>query len=224
MTSRDDTKHERLVCDAWNGSRTPGFLKFKRDLQAGLSALFLHEDDYSVWQAMTDTDQGGQAAGADALPAQGQNGHVNAVRKRKRRQCKAFERVYAHVDDERLREMLSALPDDDRRGAGAWALVLAECDQGTTDLEILDIKAEFESASIEKTVGYSADTVTLFARELNSLNARLPAGKKYSPTDMSIKILSSIISPETLALEALAELKAATGNRRFERTVTINGN
>ena len=29
----------------------------------------MHEDDYSLWQALTDTDQGGQGAGADALPA-----------------------------------------------------------------------------------------------------------------------------------------------------------
>ena len=164
MTSRDDHKHDRLVCDAWNGSRTPGFLKFKRDFQAGLTALFLHEDDYSVWQALTDTDQGGQAAGADALPAQGQNGHANAVRKRRRRQAKAYERVYAHIDDERLREMLSALPDNDRRGVAAWNLVLTECDQGTSDLEILDIQAEFEAASIEKSVGYTADTITMYAR------------------------------------------------------------
>ena len=109
-------------------------------------------------------------------------------------------------------------------GAAAWALVLSECDQGTSDLEILDIMAEFEAASIEKSVGYSADTITMYARELNSLNARLPTASKYSPDKMSIKLLSSIVSPETLALQALAELKADAGSRRFERQVTINGN
>ena len=97
-------------------------MKFKRDFSAGMGATFLHEDDYSLWQACMDTDQGGQANGADQLPAQGQSGHANAVRRRRRRQMKAYERVYAHVDDERLKEMLSSLPEDDRRGVNAWEL------------------------------------------------------------------------------------------------------
>ena len=97
MTSNDNSRSDRLFSDPWNGSRTPAFLKFKRDFSAGMGAMFLHEDDYSLWQACTDTDQGGQGAGADALPAAGQNGHANAVRRRRRRQAKAFERVYTHT-------------------------------------------------------------------------------------------------------------------------------
>ena len=69
-----------------DGSRTPIFLRFKRNFMAGASAHFLHEDDYSVWQACLDQDQGGNAAGADAMPGNQQAGHANAVRRRKRRQ------------------------------------------------------------------------------------------------------------------------------------------
>ena len=174
MTSHDNSDRNRLFADAWNGSRTPAFLKFKRDFAAGMGATFLHEDDYSLWQACSDTDQGGQGAGADPLPAGGQNGHVNAVRRRRRRQAKAFERVYAHMDDERIKEMLSALPDDDRRGVSAWQLVLAECDLGTTDLHIEDIRREFESCTIELHIGYSEESITNFSRLLNSVNTRLP--------------------------------------------------
>ena len=82
--------------------------------------MFLHEDDWSIWQACTDMDQGGQGQGADALPAQGQNGHANAVRRRKKRQAKAFERIYAHMEDERLKEMLDA-----GVGSGCYAILLA---------------------------------------------------------------------------------------------------
>ena len=74
---------------------------------AGADAFFLNEDDWSLWQACSGMDQGGPAAGADALPALGQNGYQNAVRRRKKRQAKAFQLVYNHVDDERLREMLT---------------------------------------------------------------------------------------------------------------------
>ena len=80
--------NNKLFADKWNGSRTPGFLKFKRDFETGADALFLTDDDYSIWQACIDMDQGGQGAGADALPGGGA-GHAAAVRKRKKRQTKA---------------------------------------------------------------------------------------------------------------------------------------
>ena len=105
MASKDDSPTNRLFTDPWNGSRTPAFLKFKRDFSAGMGATFLHEDDYSLWQACTDMDQGGQGQGADAMPAAGQNGFANAARRRRRRQAKTFERVYAHMEDERIKEM-----------------------------------------------------------------------------------------------------------------------
>ena len=50
--SDDDNRRITLFSDRWNGSRTPGFLKFKRDFKTGMSAVFLHEDDYSLWQAL----------------------------------------------------------------------------------------------------------------------------------------------------------------------------
>ena len=82
--NKRDENGDRLLCDAWRGARTPEFRKFKRDFKASADAMFLTEDDYSVWQAMADTDQGGQAQGADALPGPNQAGHANAVRRRKR--------------------------------------------------------------------------------------------------------------------------------------------
>ena len=72
---------DRLLCDPWRGARTPEFRKFKRDFKASADAMFLHEDDYSIWQAMADTDQGGRDQAADALPGANQAGHTNAVRR-----------------------------------------------------------------------------------------------------------------------------------------------
>ena len=50
--SKSDDYKDRLVCAAWNGSRTPGFRKFKRDFQAATDAVFLTEDDFSIWSAL----------------------------------------------------------------------------------------------------------------------------------------------------------------------------
>ena len=127
-SGRDDNDgRNALFCDAWNGSRTPAFAKFKRDFKTGAHAWFLHEDDYSIWQACTDMDQGGQNPGADAMPGAQQNGHANAVRRRRKRQAKAFAIIYKHMDDERLKEMMDALPDNDRRGAGEWLRITRLC-------------------------------------------------------------------------------------------------
>lgn len=222
--SDDHSNSNRLFCDAWNGSRTPGFAKFKRDFETGADAMFLHEDDYSVWQACVDMDQGGGGTGADALPGAQQNGFANAVRRRKKRQAKAFERIFSHMEDERIKDMLHALPHNDRRGAEAWAMVLRECDQGTSDLEILDLKRDFQNSTIESEIGYSEETIIKFSRLLNSLNAKIPHAKRYDENEMSIKLLSNIASPESLALEAVKELRADTGSRAFEHQVMVNGN
>ena len=148
-----------MLCDPWHGARTPEFRKFKRNLKAVADALFLHEDDYSIWQAMADVDQGGNGQGADPLPGPNQAGHANAVRRRKRRQKTAFKIVYKHFDNERIKEMLDAIPESDRRGAEAWALVPSQCDLGTSDLQMEDIRREFEAASISKDVGHQEETM-----------------------------------------------------------------
>ena len=64
----DDSASNRLFTDAWNGSRSPLFRKFKRDFSTAADAMFMAEDEYSIWQAMMGLDQGGSAAGADPLP------------------------------------------------------------------------------------------------------------------------------------------------------------
>lgn len=94
-----DESGDRMLCDPWHGARTPEFRTFKRNLKAVADALFLHEDDYSIWQAMADVDQGGNGQGADPLPGPNQAGHANAVRRRKRRQKTAFKIVYKHFDN-----------------------------------------------------------------------------------------------------------------------------
>ena len=92
-------------------------------------------------------------------------------------------------------------------------------DRGHTDLDQQTIKSEFESATIERNVGYDAETIIKFYRLLNSLNAKLLPDQKYTGPMITVKILVNITHPESLALEAIQELNAASGNRKFERVV-----
>ena len=105
----DDFKSTGLICDPHNGSRTPQFAIFKRNFRTVTDSIFLQDDSDSVWQACDDTDQGGNASTAERMPTQHQAGYLNAVRREKRRQAKAFALIYKHFDDERLREMNARL-------------------------------------------------------------------------------------------------------------------
>ena len=64
-THGNDSRGPRTYCEPHDGARSPNFLAFKRNFKTGSSAHFLSEDDYSIWQACQDSDQGGNAAGAD---------------------------------------------------------------------------------------------------------------------------------------------------------------
>ena len=219
----DDFGKGSLICDPHNGSRTPQFNIFKRNFRTVLDSMFMTDDSDSIWQVCEDTDQNGSHPDAERMPSAHQSGYTNAVRREKRRQAKAFVLIYKHIDDERIREMLDAIPASNRRGTQAWALVERECATGSSDLEIADIQLEFQQASIDSLVGHSEDTIIKFSRILNSLNARLPADKRYTEEQLAVKILTNINYPESLALEAVKELRAPAGSRTFERTVTIGG-
>ena len=88
-----DSKTDRLICEPWNGSRSPEFRKFERNIKCDLLGYFLPEDECSIWDAMIDMDQGGQANGALGMPGQNQNGHAQAMRRRKKRQHQRASRT-----------------------------------------------------------------------------------------------------------------------------------
>ena len=118
------------------------------------------------------------------MPSAAQTGHVGAMRRRKVRVNKAFGRIYQHINDRRIREMLNALPRDDRLARDAWLLVLRMCDTEPTDLNVQEFEKEWAQSTIENTVGYQLETITLFVKILNSIDARMPAGRKYTEDEM----------------------------------------
>ena len=121
MSSTDqNTSNTLFTSSPFDGIKGAQWHQFEQAFKAGADAEFLGEDDESIWEACTDVDTGGNGAGATAMPAAGA-ALAKAQRLRKKRQAKAYKFVYRHVDDERIKELLNALPMDDRRGAEAWA-------------------------------------------------------------------------------------------------------
>lgn len=115
--------------------------------------------------------------------------------------------------------MLSDLPANGQKATDAWQLIIGQCDMGTTDLEVQDLRQEFQDLSLEAHVGYDDETITRAARQLNSINTKIPKAKKYDENALCIKLLCMINHPGSLALEAVKELRAPEGSRRFEHAV-----
>ena len=121
MSSTDQNSSNTLFTSSpFDGIKGQRWHQFVQAFKAGAAAEFLGEDDESIWDACTDVDTGGNGVGATAMPTAGA-ALAKAQRLRKKRQAKAYRLVYKHVDDERIKELLDALPMDDRRGAEAWA-------------------------------------------------------------------------------------------------------
>ena len=203
-------------CIAHDGSKTHTFRVFKEIFLVNASAEFMRDDEYSIGDTIMDVDQGGQAAGATAMPSAAQTGHVGAMRRRKVRVNKAFGRIYQHINDRRIREMLNALPRDDRLARDAWLLVLRMCDTEPTDLNVQEFEREWAQSTIENTVGYQLETITLFVKILNSIDARMPADRKYTEDEMCRKLLACLSRVDQISADAVKELKAAPGSRTFE--------
>ena len=106
--ANDDQDRGKLVCKAWDGSRSSEFrTQFMRDFSLGADAKFMHDDDHSLWSAMTDNDQFGGGPLAEAGPTQGQAGYKNAKAREKKRHNAAIKMVADHISDERLKDMMA---------------------------------------------------------------------------------------------------------------------
>ena len=85
------------------------------EMLLGADAKFMHDDDHSLWSAMTDNDQFGGGPLAEAGPTQGQAGYKNAKAREKKRHNAAIKMVADHISDERLKDMILKLKSSLKR-------------------------------------------------------------------------------------------------------------
>ena len=194
MSSTDqNTSNTLFTSSPFDGIKGQRWHQFVQAFKAGADAEFCHEDDDSIWEACIDIDTGGNGTGATPMPTAAA-ALEKAERKRKKRQARAYKLIYKHIEDERIKELLDALPRDNRRGAEAWALVVSQCKPDEDDLSHMTIRSEWTAATIEKDIGYSVSTITEWQRLLVGINAKLPPGEKYSENELTLKFLSGIIA------------------------------
>ena len=215
MSSTDNEWDARKYpkCKPYFGKRGVDFDNFVRDFGAALAGE--GDDEASLEETMFGMDPGGDAAGAPAAP-----GGAAAARRRARRGRDLYSLLYRHVPEPRLREMMHANARND--GRAAFRLLETNCRQAIDDLELLQMDADWNSATILNAVGFSVDSITLFARHLNGLNALRPAANRKTEDAATTKFLSCIDSKieATLGHEAKKELRATGATRQFVNAAT----
>lgn len=166
------------------------------------------------------TAAGGAAGGAGPAPV-GPTPPTAAQRARRATRLRTlYSHLYRHITDLRLREIMHM--NHNRDGRAAFQMLEAQCRERISDLEMFKLNAEWENASITKSVGIHADSILSFQRFLNGLNARRPVGDRKDDTELTKKLLGCItpaISP-TLANDAHKELRAGPAERRFHVAAT----
>ena len=65
------------------------------------------------------------------------------------------------------------------------------------------------------TVGHTVSTITDFSRHLDSENGKRPAANRKDENARAVKLLSSIVFPESLHRDAVKELRATGARREF---------
>ena len=110
------------------------------------------------------------AGGAGAAPVAPAAPNAAARARRIIRLRNLYSHLYRHVTDLRLREIMHM--NHNRDGRAAFQMLEAQCRERISDLEMFKLNAEWENASIAKSVGIHADSILSFQRFLNGLNAR----------------------------------------------------
>ena len=198
-------------CKPFLGKKGVQFDKFVQDF--GASMAMDGDDDNDLEETMLGNDIGGDNY-AGAAP----NGPQ--TRRRNRRLKLLFGHLYRHVTDLRLREMMHAQARND--GRAAFRMLELHCRRDITDLEMFDLNAEWEAATFITAVGLSLDTVTMFTRYINGLNARRPAAERKDDNALTLKFLSCFTPAINMALslDAHKELRAAPAARSFHDATT----
>ena len=166
--------------------------------QESAQAQFESYDDYSWYDVTEGRDQGAvngpQIAAAGAGQREGQS-------KRKKRQLAVQRALSKAQEDPRLRRMIINLAPGDNStndaagdgiGRRAWLLLVRECGEAQTPLEIRGRKKEYASVTIRGTVGFSVASITDLNRELTLIDGKIPVANRHGDTEQSERVLECV--------------------------------
>ena len=211
VDDHDSRKYNK--CRPYSGKKGISFEIWARDFQAAMAGEYIDSNDMNnLEETMLGTDIGGDVY----LAGGGAGANQVETRRRNKRLRVLYSHIYRHVNEPRLREMIASQANND--GRAAFQLLVRNCRERVTDLEMQAQDMQFDGVSIEKDIGCSADTITLLDRLLCGLNARRPADRRKTDDQMTLKLLSCLSHTFSISLnmEAQKEIRAQPAARMFQ--------
>lgn len=212
----DARKHP--LCLPHDGTKGLRFRRFADDFLTAIAAYDIKDpnDIYDLSETLTGIDEGGDVAPpgqANPIPMTVGAGAAAAARRRVRRLKLSFTLLYQHNTDVSIRRML--VDEAYNQGRAAWQLMLRECDEPITELELEDLKRNVRDLTIIASVGYEEYSLSKYRRALNDENAKIPTPADRIPEpELALIILQSIArASRDLAAMAEVELKAQPADR-----------
>jgi hypothetical protein len=199
-----------------DGSKGPKFEIFAQNFLSRIQAVELKDPNEmnTLDETLVGVDEGGDVAPAGAAAPIPIGGLASQKRRLKRLKM-AYAYLYQHTDNDILRRMLVDEAYGD--GRAAWQLLVRECHEDITDLELQDLQRDVRDLTISGAIGYTETSLSKFRQALSDANTKIPqATDRISEPELCCIMLNSIASSTTLlAAAADTELKAATGDRKY---------
>ena len=215
-TNYDGRKYP--ICAPHDGTKGLKFRRFADDFITGIAAIDLKDTNeiYDLGENLLGIDEGGSnppPGGMLPIPAPTS---ATGQRRRARRNKLSYTYLYQHITDLSIRKMLVDEAYND--GPAAWQILVRECDEPITDLELEDLRRNVRSLTIINTVGYQEFSVSLYRRALNDENAKIPNVRdRIGEPELCLITLRAIARASAqLSTECDNELKALPAERRFK--------
>ncbi|NCG06245.1 MAG: hypothetical protein GWP37_04670 [Gammaproteobacteria bacterium] len=216
-TEYDPRKY--TLCGPHNGEKGLAFKTFADNFLTNIALAQIKDtaEFYDLAETIAGVDEGGPnippgAANPIAMPAAGA-ALASATRRRTKRLKLAYVYIYQHVTNEPLRRMLIA--EAYNNGYLAWQVLVRECDEPITQLELEDLKQNVREQKILDTVGYTDFSVSKFRRNLVIENTKIPDPNDQLSEDELCLILLRGISrcSNVFVIPCSIELKAVPAQR-----------
>lgn len=218
LTATEYDARKYTLCAPHNGEKGLAFKTFRDNFLTVISGVQIKDpaEIYDLGETIAGTCEGGPntpPGQAVPIPMPAGGGLIAATRRRNRRLKLAYIYIYQHVPNEPIRRMFIA--EALNNGYLAWQVLVRECDEPITDLELEDLKKNVRELTILDTVGYSDFSISKFRRRMIDENSKIPAvADQIDENELSLILLRCIAQcSNVLHVPCFTELKALPAQR-----------
>lgn len=136
------------LCAPHDGTKGLSFNTFQNDFLTAIAIVDLKDlnEVYDLAECLLGIDEGGDVAPAGAAGPIPIGGGAAANRRRAKRLKLSYAHLYRHISDDSLQRLLAQFAFND--GREAWRIVVRECFEPVTELELEDLRRNVRTMTI----------------------------------------------------------------------------